>query len=61
MGDLCLMKFSEQPHHIGLIGDYVHGGFSLIHADGGQMKVVEHRLNELWESRIIERYRWSAV
>lgn len=60
VGDVCLMKFTNQPHHIALIGDYVHGGFSLIHADGNERKVVEHRLDKVWESRIIERYR-SAV
>ena len=59
-GDLCLMRFSTEPHHIGLIGDYLHGGFSLIHADGTQKRVVEHRLDKKWQSRIIERYR-SAV
>jgi len=59
VGDIALMKFSTEPHHLGIIGDYVHGGFSLIHADGTKKKVVEHRLDDTWKSRIIEFYRWG--
>lgn len=59
-GDVCLMKFSTQPHHIALIGDYPYGGFSLIHCDGNEGKVVEHRLDSVWKSRIVERYRSAA-
>lgn len=59
-GDILLMKFSNEPHHIGIVGDYYHGGLSLIHSHGTIGKVVEHHLNDLWRSRIIEAYRSAA-
>lgn len=56
-GDIVLMRFVREPHHLALIGDYIHGGLSLIHAYGDVGKVVEHRLDDVWRSRILEAYR----
>lgn len=48
IGDVLAMRFERDPQHLGIVGDYVHGGLSLIHALGqvdGKGRVVEHRLS----------------
>lgn len=60
VGDILLMKFNREPHHIGVVGDYVHGGFSLIHTYGEAGFVKEHRLDDVWRERIIESYRLTV-
>ena len=58
VGDVALIAYNtEIPHHVGIIGNYLYGGFSLIHADGSVGKVVEHRIDETWQKMIIETYR----
>ena len=58
VGDIALIAYNtEIPHHVAVIGNYLYGGFSLIHADGMVGKVVEHRLDENWRKMIIETYR----
>lgn len=57
-GDLALIGFGQLPQHLALLGDYLHGGLSMIHALGpsGPGKVVEHRLDEVWRKRIVAMY-----
>lgn len=44
-GDVVVVASAEDPQHLGIVGDYVHGGLSLIHATStGQRGVVETRL-----------------
>ena len=60
VGDVALIAYNtEVPHHVGIIGNYIYGGFSLIHADGMVGKVVEHRLDSNWQKMILETYRDS--
>lgn len=59
-GDVLLFRFDREPHHLGIAGDYVHGGLSLIHAHGMAGKVVEHRLDDLWRGRIMAVYRMES-
>lgn len=56
-GDVVLMKFRGEPSHVGLIGDYAHGGCSLIHAYAMMKKVVEHRIDEEWSGYITEVFQ----
>lgn len=56
-GDILLFRFSRDPHHLGIAGDYIHGGLSLIHAYGGAEKVVEHRFDQIWIDRVCDVYR----
>lgn len=62
-GDVVWIKFELEPQHFGILGDYVHGGLSLIHASNGAgiNKVVEHRLDEQWRSRIVGVWRFPGV
>lgn len=57
-GDVLLMKFVREPHHLGIAGDYFAGGLSLIHSYGEIGRVVEHRLDDVWKSRVLEVYRY---
>lgn len=45
-GDVIVVRYETRPQHMGIIGDYRHGGHSMIHAAEHAMlsKVVEHRL-----------------
>lgn len=55
-GDIALLRFDSAPQHVAIIGDYKHSGLTLIHAVRSVNKVIEHRLDALWKSRIIERF-----
>lgn len=55
--DILLLKFTNEPHHVAVVADYLHGGLSLIHSYGEVGRVVEHRLDEKWFNRIKYAYR----
>lgn len=57
IGDVVVMRFSINPHHVALVGDYVFGGHSLIHAHGEAGKVVEHRFSDDQISRVTHVFR----
>lgn len=57
VGDVALMRFAGQPSHVGIIGDYRYGGYSLIHAFAQNRQVVEHGLDENWRGSIVGIYR----
>lgn len=57
VGDVPLMVFDGEPSHCALIGDYLYGGLSVIHAYATVRKVVEHRLDDTWRDRIVEVWR----
>lgn len=59
-GDFILLRQRKQPMHVALVSDYPYGGFAMIHADGGMGKVVEHRIDDNWQSRIVGVYRHGA-
>lgn len=56
-GDVLLMRFDIQPHHVGMVGDYLYGGLSLIHADGHTGRVLEQRLTPDMVKRITHVFR----
>ena len=35
VGDVAWIRFEREPQHLAIVGDYPHGGFSLIHAYNG--------------------------
>jgi cell wall-associated NlpC family hydrolase len=44
-GDVVVIAMAHQPQHVGIVGDYVHGGLSIIHASNqGRCEVIESRL-----------------
>lgn len=62
-GDVILMTFTEdkEPQHVGILGDYVHGGLSLIHSYAPARRVVETRLDDGWRSRIVAAFALPGV
>jgi cell wall-associated NlpC family hydrolase len=62
-GDVAWIRFEREPQHLAIVGDYVHGGLSLIHAynASGLNRVVEHRLDDVWRSRIVAAWRYPGV
>jgi cell wall-associated NlpC family hydrolase len=43
-GDVIVVSFDKYPQHFGVLGDYRHGGLSMIHAASNAGKVIETRL-----------------
>jgi cell wall-associated NlpC family hydrolase len=63
-GDVPVFRFDADPQHVGIAGDYVHGGLSLIHALGtrdGRGKVLEQRLAADILKRCVAAYRFPGV
>lgn len=62
VGCVALMRFEHgAPQHVGVLGDYPHGGLSLIHAYAPSRKVVEHRLDDSWRLRIVQCFDLPGV
>jgi len=62
VGDVLVMRFAKEPHHMGIVGTDRLRGLSLIHADGSPTvrRVVEHGLDDLWQSRICAVFRGAV-
>lgn len=56
-GDILLFKIIKLPQHIGIVGNHVYSGLSLIHAYLPAGKVVEQTLSKSWLDRVIGAYR----
>lgn len=50
-GAIVVIKISNNLGHLGIIGDHEQG-LSLIHAYAPLRKIIEHRLDEYWQSKI---------
>jgi NlpC/P60 family putative phage cell wall peptidase len=57
-GDLALFKVRENPQHLAIFTDY-EGTLGMIHCYAQARRVVEHRLDEDWKSRLIKVFRWQ--
>lgn len=57
-GDLALFKVRENPQHLAILSDY-EGGLGMIHSFAPSRRVVEHRLDDDWKSRLLKVYRWQ--
>lgn len=60
-GALVLMRFRREPQHLAIVGDYLHGGLSLIHGLSTAAAVVEHRLDDAWRKRIVSAWAIPGV
>lgn len=43
-GDVIVIKFRKYPQHFGIVGQHVNGGWSIIHSDALEGRVLEVRL-----------------
>jgi cell wall-associated NlpC family hydrolase len=59
-GDILVMAFGTD-RHMCIVGDYPHGGHSIIHAYIDNRRVVENRLDEAFAARVIGRFRFPEV
>lgn len=55
-GDIVLMRFEAQPQHLAILSDY-----GMIHAYAQVRRCVEHRMDQLWQSRIVGAYAYPSV
>lgn len=60
-GDVVLVAFAKHPQHVGVVGDYRHGGLSLIHADGLRGRVLETRLMFTPAMRFVAAFRFKGA
>jgi cell wall-associated NlpC family hydrolase len=55
-GDVVLMRFEREPQHVAILTDA-----GMIHAYAQARKVVEHRVDSIWQSRIVGAYRFKGL
>jgi cell wall-associated NlpC family hydrolase len=60
-GDVLLFKIDVLPQHVGIAGNYKHGGLSIIHCYQRVGRVVEHRFANVWWARLIQAYKIPNV
>lgn len=59
-GDIVVMRFVEEPHHLAIVTDDRLRGVGIIHSyspAGGGGRVVEHGLDAHWQSLIVAVFR----
>jgi cell wall-associated NlpC family hydrolase len=59
-GDVMVFGLGDS-RHMGIVGDYKHGGLSLIHAYLAVRMVVETRIDEEWRARARGCFRFPGV
>ena len=57
-GDMALFKVRENPQHVAILTDY-EGELGMIHCFAPARRVVEHRLDDDWRSRLLKVFRWQ--
>jgi len=59
--DILLMRFKphQAPSHIAIAAPHPHG-MGMIHTYGKVGRVVYHRIDDRWNSRITEHFAWPA-
>jgi len=57
-GDIGLFLIDGNPQHLAIFSDF-EGGLGMIHCYAQARGVVEHRLDEQWESKLVKVYRWQ--
>lgn len=63
-GDMIAVRWGLDPQHVGILGDYVHGGLSLIHAYGevdGGGSVIETHYGPSLQRRLVAVFRLPGV
>jgi len=58
-GDIVCVAFDKHPQHVGIVGDYRHGGLSIIHAASKHGEVVETRLMFTAAMRFVAAFRFK--
>jgi len=56
IGDVLLCSISIHPSHVGILSDYDERNFGIIHCYTTIGRVVEHRFNSMWLSKVVRIY-----
>lgn len=60
-GDVVLFKLTRLPQHVGIVFQYSEQSLGIIHTYETVGRVVAHRLNKVWEDRIVACYKLPGV
>lgn len=60
-GHVLVMAMEDEPQHLGIVGDYRHGGLSLIHASSRAGRVIETRLMFAANNKFRAAYAYRGV
>jgi len=60
-GAVALMRFAEEPQHLGILVPYRHGGLAIVHALQSAGRVIEHRLDRTWQGRIVRCFTFPGM
>lgn len=55
-GDVLLMRFEQHPQHVAIVTER-----GIIHAYAQVRKVVEHRLDAVWQGRVVAAYSFKGL
>ncbi len=59
VGDVLVMRFEKEPQHFGIVS-----GLDppyMVHALAQARKVVEHRIDAVWMTRVLRAYRFRGL
>ncbi len=56
LADILLMHFDGNPQHVGLVSDYPEEKLGIIHCFADVGRVVEHRLDDYWQKKIVSAF-----
>lgn len=59
VGDILLMRFDAEPMHFALV--VATDPAYIVHASSVRRRVVEHRLDDKWRSRVARAYRYRGI
>lgn len=60
-GDVIMVRFDTHPQHLGILGDYRHGGLSIIHASGNAGSVIETRLMFSNAMQFVAAFKYRGI
>ena len=59
-GDVLLLRFNGTPQHLAIATER-RGQLYIVHSHSSAGRVVEHRFDERWRSRLVRAYTWEEV
>lgn len=60
-GHVVVVRFDRDPQHLGILGDYRHGGLSIIHAAAEPGRVIETRLMFSQSMQFVQAFALPGV
>jgi cell wall-associated NlpC family hydrolase len=60
-GHVVVVRFDADPQHLGILGDYRHGGLSIIHAAATPGRVIETRLLFSRSMQLVQAFALPGV